>query len=150
MAIISFDGRVNIAVRIVSEKYPNAQLLEASGVAMNGATTNPDQVEGLRVVFANDNNTTVIIKETSFNEFAAPQLIQEPYLGNVVLDWPVKMDLAEANTLKEAAGYTKPFNSVVLRHPLVPSAKHPYFIFGIKNEPFVFVDTVTKEVHSGH
>lgn len=60
MAIISFDGRVNIAVRIVSEKYPNAQLLEASGVAMNGATTNPDQVEGLRVVFANDNNTTVI------------------------------------------------------------------------------------------
>ncbi|HQT27259.1 MAG TPA: hypothetical protein PLK99_11830, partial [Burkholderiales bacterium] len=62
MAILSFDGRVNIAVRIVTEQYPQARLYEADGTASGGPTTDPAKIDGLRVVFQNENDTTVIIR----------------------------------------------------------------------------------------
>lgn len=151
MAILSFDGRVNIADRIVTEKYPNAKLLEADGTASGGPTTTPTQVDQLRVVFQNENNTTVIIKESSYGEFGEPQLFNQPWTEDVAIKWPVAMDLDEANALKEAAGYKEAYGAVTLRNPLGPKRSNPYFIFGGNpSEPYIFVDTVTKEVHAGH
>jgi len=151
MAILSFDGRVNIAVRIVTEQYPEAQLYEADGTASGGPTTDPAKINQLRVVFRNVNNSTVIIKETGYGEFGKPQLIPEPWLEDVVIQWPVKMDLPEANKLKEKAGYVKPYGAVTLRNPLGPKPGNPYFIFGGNPaEPYIFVDTVTGEVHPGN
>ena len=69
MAIFSFNGRVNIAVRIVTEQYPQAVLYEADGTASGGPTTDPAKIDRMRVVFRNVNNTTVIIKETAYGEF---------------------------------------------------------------------------------
>ncbi len=151
MAILSFDGRVNIAVRIVTEKYPEAKLYEADGIALDGPTTDPANINQLRVVFQNVDNSTVIIKETGYGEFGEPQLIPEPWLEDIVIPWPVEMDLPEANSLKEAAGYTNAYTTVTLRNPLGPKPSNPYFIFGGNpSEPYVFVDTITKEVHSGN
>jgi len=151
MAILSFDGRVNIAARIVKEQYPKAQLYEADGVASKGPTTDPAKIDHLRVVFRNADNSTVIIKETAYGEFGKPQLIQEPWLEDVIIQWPVKMDLPEANKLKEAAGYTQPYGAVTLRNPLGPTLGNPYFIFGGNPaEEYIFVDTVTGKVQSGH
>lgn len=151
MAILSFDGRVNIAVRIVTEKYPKAKLYEADGVATRGETSDPAQIDKLRVVFQNENNSTVIIKSTGYGEFGEPQLIQEPWLEDVVIQWPVTMDLPEANTLKEQAGFKDKYTTVTLRNPLGPKRGNPYFIFGRNPaEPYIFVDTVTHKVYSGH
>ena len=62
-----------------------------------------------------------------------------------------KMDLPEANQLMENAGYKDPYGAVTLRNPLGPKIGNPYFIFGGNpTKPYVFVDTVTREVHSGH
>ncbi|MGR9071832.1 MAG: hypothetical protein ACU833_02075 [Gammaproteobacteria bacterium] len=151
MAILSFNGRVNIAVRIVGEKYPEAKLYEADGTATEGPTTDPNKIDKLRVVFQNSNNSTVIIKEIAYGEFGEPQLIPEPWLEDVVIKWPVKIDLPEANKLKEKAGYMNPFGAVTLRNPLGPTINNPYFIFGGNPaEPYIFVDTVTGKVHSGN
>jgi len=151
MAILSFDGRVNIAVRIVTEQYPKAQLYEADGTASGGPTTDPAKIDQLRVVFRNENNTTVIIKETAYGEFGPPQLIREPWLEDVIIQWPIKMDLPQANELKEKAGYGDPYGTVTLRNPLGPTRSNPYFIFGGNpNKPYIFVDTVTGEVHAGN
>ncbi|MGN7613486.1 hypothetical protein ACQZV8_15540 [Magnetococcales bacterium HHB-1] len=149
MAILSFDGRVNIAVRIVTEQYPEAKLYEADGIATSGPTTDPAQVNQMRVVFQNVDNTTVIIKETGYGEFGEPILIDEPWLEDVVIEWPIEMDLPEANSLKEKAGYTSPYGAVTLRNPLGPTINNPYFIFSTTNEGYIFVDTVTKEVTQG-
>jgi hypothetical protein len=150
MAILSFNGRVNIAVRIVSEQYPEAKLYEADGTASGGLTTEPAKINQLRVVFQNVNNTTVIIKETGYGEFGAPQLISEPWLEDVVIQWPIDMDLPQANQLKEAAGYSNAYGAVTLRNPLGPKLGNPYFIFGGNpSEPYIFVDTVTGKVHQG-
>lgn len=151
MAILSFDGRVNIAVRIVTEKYPKAKLYEADGSASRGPTTDPAQIDQLRVVFQNENNTTVIIKSTGYGEFGEPVLIPEPWLEDIVIPWPVEMDLPQANELKEKAGFKGAYNTVTLRNPLGPKRSNPYFIFGSgAGQAYIFVDTVTGEVHEGN
>jgi hypothetical protein len=151
MAILSFNGRVNIAVRIVTEKYPQAKLYEADGTASGGPTKDPAKIDQLRVVFQNKDNTTVIIKETGYGEFGQPELIHSPWVEDVVIQWPVKMDLPQANESKEKAGYTEPYGAVTLRNPLGPTLSNPYFIFGgVPSKPYIFVDTVTGQVHSGH
>jgi len=150
MAILSFNGRVNIAVRIVTEQYPEAKLYEADGISSSGPTTDPHKIDLLRVVFQNPNNTTVIIKSTGWGEFGEPVLIPEPWLEDVIIAWPVPMDLDQANGLKEKAGFTGPYGNVTLRNPLGPKPGNPYFIFGdTPPHPYIFVDTVTGEVHPG-
>ena len=145
MAILSFNGRVNIAVRIVTQQYPQAALYEADGTASGGPTTDPAKIDRMRVVFRNADNTTVIIKEVAYGEFGPPQLIPEPWLEDV------KMDLPQANELKVKAGYTEPYGAVTLRNPLGPTPSNPYFIFGgDPSKPYIFVDTVTGEVHAGN
>ena len=151
MAILNFVGCVNIAVRIVTEKYPDAKLYEADGTSSSGLTTDPLKIDELRVVFQNTNNSTVIIKSTRWGEFGEPELIPHPWLEDIVIKWPVKMDLTEANELKEAAGYKSPYGAVTLRNPLGPKISNPYYIFGSNpNEPYIFVDTITKKVHAGN
>jgi hypothetical protein len=151
MAVLSFDGRVNIAVKIVTEKYPDAKLYEADGTASGSPTTDPTKIDRLRVVFRNSDNSTIFIKETAYGEFGEPQLVREPWLEDIIIQWPVDMDLPAANKLKEEAGYTKPYGAVTLRNPLGPTPSNPYFIFGGNPaEPYVFVDTVTGKVHAGN
>lgn len=147
--ILSFNGMVNIAVRIVTGQYPHAKLYEADGVASGGPTTDPNRIDRMRVVFQNPGNTTVIIKSTIWGEFAPPVLYNEPFLEDVVIAWPVKMDLPDATALKEKAGYTAPFTTVTLRDPLGPTRQNPLFIFGDGGGSYVFVDTVTGQVTSG-
>lgn len=149
MAILSFNGRVNIAVRIVTEKYPQAKLYEVDGISSTGPTTDPLKIDQLRVVFQNVNNSTVIIKSTGWGTFGEPVLIPEPWLEDVVISWPVKMDLDEANDLKEKAGYTGAYSTVTLRNPLGPTISNPSFIFGGNpQQPYIFVDTITGKVTS--
>ncbi len=151
MSTLSFNGCVNIAVRIVTEQYPEAKLYEADGVATGGPTTDPKGIDQMRVVFQNPDNTTVIIKTIEWGEFGEPQLIPEPWLGDVVIHWPINMDLPEANKLKEEAGFKEPYSNVTLRNPLGPKITNPFFIFGTNpGHPYVFVDVVTGEVHAGN
>jgi hypothetical protein len=149
-AILSFVGMVNIAVRIVTEQYPQAELYEAEGVASSGPTTDPNRIDRMLVVFWNPGNTTVIIKSTVWGEFAPPVVHHQPWLGDLVIEWPVQMDLPRANALKNAAGYTGPYTTVTLRNPLGPESSNPLFIFGSEaSQPYIFVDTVTGQVTSG-
>ena len=151
MAILSFNGRVNIAVRIVTEQYSEAQLYEADGTASGGLTTDPAKIDQLKVVFRNVDNTTVIIEETGYGEFGKPELVQKPWLEDVVIEWPIDMDLDKAYSLKEAAGFNKAYGTVTLRHPLGPKWPNPYFIFGLNPaEPYIYVDIVTGKVDSGN
>jgi len=145
-AILSFDGMVNIAVRLVTEKYPDAKLYEADGVASGGSTTDPNRIDQLRVVFQNPGNTTVMIKSAGWGEFGEPVLLPEPWLEDVVIQWPVSLDLPQANSLKEQAGFATPYSTVTLRNPLGLQRGNPQFIFGQAGQPYVFVDTVTGTV----
>ena len=133
-----FLANVNSAVRKVRTKYPDANLYEVDASLPkpeSPATTDPTQLTKLRAVFQNTNNTTVTItSQEIWGEWNDPVLIPEPWLEDVVIPWPVKMDIKTAAEKKQGAGYRAPFFTCTLRHPLQgPNEKlpeQPYYIFG--------------------
>lgn len=150
MAVPGFNERINIAVRIVTEKYPDAQLYEAIGIASEGPTSDPAKIDQLRVIFRNSKHSAVIIKSADYSTFEEPVLIPLSWYEDVALKWPVKMDLNDACLLKEKAGYTTPYTSVNLRNSLGPQIQKPYFVFNANHsEPNVFVDIIAEKVYSG-
>lgn len=151
MDILSFIERVNIAIQIVKEGYPEAKLYEVCGIVKsNEPTTDPNKIDQLRVVFQNIDNSTVIIKESDNGKFDRPVFFPEPWLEGSIIDWPINMDLLKANELKEKAGYKNSYLSVTLRTSLDSVPRNPYFIFmGDVTEPSIFVNTITGEVKVG-
>lgn len=146
MSILSYLGRVNIAVRLVTEKYPGAQLYEVDGVASKGPTTKPLDIDQLRVVFGLPNNHTALISSTGWGEFGPIEDIPEPWLEDVVIPWPIKMDLVDADRLLKAAGFTGPYYNVTLRHPLYPGVNEPEYIFCFGGGRYIAVGVLSKKV----
>ena len=142
---LTFNERVTRAVDLVASDYPDALLYEADGTA-DAVTTDPSEIAHLRVVFDNDNKTILMV-ETAVGVFGKPVLIDSPWCEDVVIPWPIGMDLPKANELKEAAGHTDPYGAVTLRNPLGPTVSNPSFIFGGNpTQPYIWVDTVTGAV----
>jgi hypothetical protein len=142
MAISTFQDRVNKAIRIVKEKYPEAELYEIDGIASEGLIDNPTKIDQLRIIFRNSKNSTILIKSTGWDTFGEPAFVPYPWCDETTLNWPLKMDIEEAYSLKVKAGYKSPYKIIALRNP--------YFIFGINHsEPYIFVDTITEKVFAG-
>lgn len=139
MATLSFDGAVNIANRIVTEKFPGSVLYEADGTPSSGSAKDARGIDCLRVVFRSHSGDTIIMNSTKWGEFEAPQVIKEPWLEDQVIQWPVSLDLPEAVSLLQNAGFDMPFANVTLRKPLYPGVTQPSFIFGFADQGYVFV-----------
>lgn len=146
MATLSFLGMANIAVKIVTEKYPNAELYEIDGVSSNGPTTDVLSIDRLRVVFKTSDGGTAIINSTVWGEFGPVEYVDQPWLEDVVIPWPIEMDLAQAAELMKIAGYNTPYQTATLRWPLYPGVKQPFYIFGLENQTFVFVGVYDQSV----
>jgi hypothetical protein len=136
---LSFLGMANIAVRLVREKYQDAELYEGDGISPGGPTTKVQDVNSWRFVFRAGGGGTAIIKSTVWGEFGPIQYIAEPWLEDRVIPWPIEMDITQADNLLKQAGYTGPYSSVTLRWPLYPGMNQPFYIFQMENEGFVFV-----------
>jgi len=152
--ILSYLGRVNIAVRIVQEKYPGAVLYEVDATLPRGdpsPTPNPLGLSQLRAVFRAPKNGTVIIRSTGWGEWAQPQFIPYPWLECVVIPWPIEMDITDAAKILRKAGFTDDFWNCTLRHPLGPGGKpydEPYYIFLMaKSRQYVFVGVNDGEIY---
>ena len=148
MAILSFLGVVNIAVRLVTEEYPGAELYEGDGISPSGPTTNPQDVNSWRFVFRVPDNKTAFIHTTEWGEFGPIQLIDQPWLEDRVIPWPFEMDIVTADELLKNAGYTGPYTTVTVRWPLYPGVNEPSYIFNLSGE-YVFVGIYTGNVHPG-
>jgi hypothetical protein len=143
--ILSYLGRVNIAVRIVTEKYPDAELYEVDATLPRGdpsPTSSPLGLSQLRAVFRAKGGT-VIILSTGWGEWAQPQFVPSPWLECVVIPWPIKMDITDAAAILRNAGYKDNIWNCTLRHPLGPGGKpydEPYYIFLLaESREYVFV-----------
>ncbi len=150
MAILSFNGRVDIAVERLRNRFPDAQLLEAVGRASAGLIEHPSAIDHLHVVFRRG-DTMLLVEETGYGEFGnAVELDVEPPKTSATLAWPIEMDLPDADRLKEQFGYSDPYASVSLRVPLGVTWANASFVFGGNTQcPDVVVDTVTGRVFEG-
>lgn len=148
MSKLSFHDRIDKAVKIVRNDYPEAQLYRVEAYASRGLTNNPDYVDIIdRMVFTYSDNATIFIYENELGKFSKPELDPRSWLDDIVIAWPIKMKIDDAAKIKVNAGHTEPFRIVFLRHPILEDLKNPCFIFGGNpNEPDIYVDTVTKKI----
>jgi hypothetical protein len=147
MAILSFNGRVEIAIERMRATFPDARLLEAVGKSSAGLIEHPSAIDHLHVVFLRG-DTMLMIEETGYGEFGnAVELDVEAPETAVTLAWPIDMDLPDADRLKEQFGYTDLYASVALRVPQGVMWANASFVFGGNTQcPDVIVDTVTEVV----
>jgi hypothetical protein len=150
MAILSFNGRVDIAVERLRSRFPDAQLLEAVGKASAGLIEHPSAIDHLHVVFRRG-DMMLLVEETGYGEFGnAVELEVEAPKTSASLAWPIEMDLPDADRLKEQFGYSDPYASVSLRVPLGVAWANASFVFGGNPQCVdVVVDTVTGKVRAG-
>jgi hypothetical protein len=150
MAILSFNGRVDIAVERLRARFPDAQLLEAVGKASAGLIEHPSAIDHLHVVFQRG-DTMLLVEETGYGEFGnAIELDVEVLKTSTSVAWPIEMDLPDADRLKEQFGYSDPYASVALRVPQGVTWANASFVFGGNPQCVdVLVDTVTGRVFEG-
>lgn len=125
MTLFSFNARVQVAIDRIRASAPDAQLLEAEGRASSGLIEHPSAIDRLRVLFRRGAGT-LVLEETGYGEFGAPLALDLPWSGEP-LEWPVEMDLHEADSLKEGECYFEPYASVTLR---TLANGNPGFVFG--------------------
>ena len=145
-AILSFLGRVNIAVRLVQEKYPAAELYEVEALPPTPQqVSNPNALSKLKVVFRAGKGTA-IIESTGWGSFGPVQYIDQPWMEDVVIPWPVQLEATAADALMKKAGYTGTYGAMTLRHPLYPGVEQPYYIFSMTKGGYVFVGVNDRKV----
>jgi hypothetical protein len=131
------------ANKLVLRQYPTAQFYEASRqVELRGSPW--------RFVFNDPSttpNSTVIIKRLE-RGFGEPEHINEPWLGDIVIDLPISLGLDEAYALCNAKDCGGDAGWVTLRFILYPGVTEPKYIITMTAERrrcFVGVRTRTVE-----
>jgi hypothetical protein len=151
--IMSFLEVVNIAVNLIEAQDPEAKLYEVQAklpADIHTSTTNPLALSQLQAVFRAGKGGTWFINSTGWGIWAQPQFNSSTWGGDVVIPWPVKMEIVEAAMLLQKAGYTGPFWNCTLRHPLGRGGKpydEPYYIFGMADRTYVSVGVNDKEIY---
>lgn len=145
MAMLSFNGRVQIAIEHAQALYPDAEFLEAQGYSSAGLIEHPAAIDQLRVLFRRDDGATLAVEETGYGTFDPPVSVDN--IGGATIDWPIGMDLPDADRLKEQYGYTEPYSRVALRIPQGVAWANASYVFGGNPQcADVLVDTVTGKV----
>jgi hypothetical protein len=130
--------------------FPDVQLFEAVGRASAGLIEHPSAIDHLHVVFLRG-DTMLLVEETGYGEFgSAVEVDVKAPQSAATLDWPIEMDLPDADRLKEQFGYGDPYASVALRVPQGVTWANASFVFGGNPLcPDVVVDAVTGKVRAG-
>lgn len=153
--ILSFFGRVNIAVRLVHEEYPDAQLYFVKATTIPPKPVNsPNELEHLEVVFnayKNGKQGTVTIESVGWGEFGPPRFLQGPLVGDAVIPWPPKklIEITEADAILKKAGYTQSYLSIYLSQPLYPGIQEPYYTFEFVNGSSILVGAKDGKIVKG-
>ncbi|WYZ35369.1 hypothetical protein EsH8_X_000016 [Colletotrichum jinshuiense] len=145
---LSWDGVVNIGVDLIKKQHPDSKLYE---VDASPATTKPVSNEwglsDIRIVARLDDNKTAIIQSQGWGDFGPVEVVQSPFLGDVVIPWPVSLTIHEAFTILRKGGYEGPVSTLTLRQPLGPDINQPFYIFKLGSQ-FIAVGVDDKKIHN--
>jgi hypothetical protein len=137
------------ATDLAASAYPGTQFYEADGTPAGGQGTKPEDVSEWRFVYNHhpqgQKQGTVFVYYRA-GAFEQPTRVLYPWLEDVLIPLPIQLGLAEAIALKNQAGYTGPFTSVVLRWPLYPGVEEPSYIFNVSHVGYVFVGVYSRRV----
>ena len=147
MAMPSFNTRIGIAIDAVRGRHPQALPHRAEASASTGPITTPMALDRLRVLFREADGTVLLVEETGYGDFGPVRRLDTVRLEGPGLDWPVQMELSEADNRKEEAAWIDPYVAVTLRGRAGGGAE---FVFiGTPGVADVVVDAITGEVRGG-
>jgi len=146
MAIPGFIARADIAVTAVHARFPNAAVHRVEASASTGPTNTPMALDRLRVLFRDADGTVLAVEETGYGEFGPLRRLDSLRLVGPSVDWPVTMELAEADNLKEQAAWIDPYVTVILRGR---AGGAEYVFGGVAGVGEVIVDAISGEVRGG-
>ena len=135
---LSFNEMVAISQQVALTIQPRSNFYEAS------ATKNEN---GIKSIFQGVDNTTIIVGVTSKGKVVS-EVIDTPFLEDLVIQLPVKITLEQAEQLLLDAGYgtgiegVADWSIVVLRRPLGPEETPALYIF-TTSKGYVNVNTIT-------
>jgi hypothetical protein len=147
---LSFLGAVNIAVRLVREQFPDAQLfvVEASPPTPE-YVTNPTALTHLSLVFDIKSGTAFISSTDVWGEFGPVTHKPDKWTGVEIIHLPIAMEAVKADELLKKAGYTDSYSGFSLAQPLYPGCNEPYYMFNLKSGQCIYVGTKSKKVFPG-
>ncbi|KAL6720366.1 hypothetical protein ACLMJK_002287 [Lecanora helva] len=141
VGLISFRDTVYRATMHTLALYPQAQLYEIEAVSVSGATTDPHLLKEARLIFAIPNHapsTTLIVDMSDhWGRWKDPRLSPLPVPPREkVMSGLLGMDLDEANTYKEGAGFGGPYWSVIVAWPVgLPAGRdQPMYMFQMEDD----------------
>ncbi|KAI9856324.1 MAG: hypothetical protein M1813_009160 [Trichoglossum hirsutum] len=128
--VLTFIGRVNVAINIIKQKYPEAAFFSVDGTSSNGKPVNdPSGITHLKVACRVDKGAA-IIESTGWNEWGSVKFLPIMVTENLI-PWPVKMDAIKANSLMRQAGVEGPYTAMDLNWPIYPGDTEPYYFFSM-------------------
>ncbi len=145
---LNFIGLTTIAIKTVTQAYPNASFRGAIGKLNGDSTTNPHDITDWDFNFGDGKVPACINIQTEgeWGNFGSPIYSQSP-TGGEVIPWPIAMDISEATDLLRAAGYTQAFNGLTLHWPIHdPSYGQPLYIFSFDETSPIAVGVYRKDV----
>lgn len=145
-----------------SPTFAQAIVLEADGVTRGGYCTkmgchggkpakSASGIVSWRFVFDNQKSTSHFRSATLPygplpKRFGTVVGYKPPFVEDVRIPSAPKMTLRKAVILMRRAGFRASFTNVTLRNPLAAKKLNPLYIFGLVNQTYVAVDTVTGKV----
>ena len=138
---LSFNEMITLSQEEALSIQPLANFYEAS------ATKNEN---GIKSVFQGVENTTILVAVSATGEVVS-EVVDSPFMDDLVIKLPVKMTLEEAEQLLLDAGYgtgiegVADWSIVVLRRPLGPEITPALYIF-TTSKGYVNVNTITRVV----
>ena len=154
-AILSYLGRVNIAVRIVTAAYPDAVLVlvDANSVPKGTYVNSSNRLPQLVATF-NSGKGHVTIRSTGWGPWGKPTYRQGNFLGVEVINiHDIHLEATDADKLLEQAGWGSEFDRLTLSHPLtgpdspLPGKPQAYYTYQLKDGHEVRVGTVDHKVY---
>ncbi|KIV76867.1 hypothetical protein PV11_08718 [Exophiala sideris] len=144
----NFLARVEAARGKVLDQHPDAKLYYVKATTKNPEdVTSPSQLMEMEVMFRLDDGVATITSTgQGHEEFGPIDIRPGPILGNANLDWPISLDVSEADTLLKQQGHTGNYDAVTLRKPLYPGMNENYYFFGMVDGPDFSVGTESREV----
>ncbi|WP_417319232.1 hypothetical protein [Emcibacter sp.] len=141
-----FLDMLNEANSIVAKYYPGAEFYEADlNIELVGSPWR--FVFNIPPAGSHASNTTAILTNYMGNFQMPPRHYDAPWLEDVVIPLPIKLDLAAAVQLAKDAGYDGNISYITLRWPLYPGVNEPSYIFNMPSmNTRVFVGVYSKKV----
>ena len=140
------QSMINGAKQFVQNTYPNTSFYQAVGYSGQNGGRTLDDIISWQFIF-NCSDTSTVTLDYSGEVYSNLIFVPQMWMGDRIIDAPIKMDLAEAFTLMQNINPEKPFSSLQLRMPLHPDVKEPYYIFSLyTEEKVVIIETISKKV----